>query len=115
MKRTTAKHFLAALVAATLLPLTQASAQERQAGWLALETARGYQKAARYPDWSRAVEAGAADPIREKRSPSKITVRGPEGEGPTLTVWSKKVSFEHPAPVYLFATVEGRAAAVITG
>lgn len=109
------RHLFVALALVTLLPLPAAVAQERSAGWLALETARDYRKAARYPDWSRALEAGALDPIRDERRPEKITVRGPEGEGPALTVWAKKVSFEHPAPVYLFATVEGEAPAVVTG
>lgn len=115
MTRIIARCLLVALLCVTLLPAAAAFAQQRQAGWLALETARDYTKAARYPDWSRALEAGAKDPIREKRVPTKITARDPEGEGPALTVWSKKVSFEYPGPVHLYASVEGNAPAVITG
>lgn len=106
---------LAALFGVAFLPLSAAVAQQPEAGWLARETARDYRKAARYPEWSRALAAGAEDPLRAKRVPDKITVRGPEGEGPALTVWSKQVSYEVGSPVYFFATAEGGAPLAVTG
>lgn len=106
---------LATLLGVAFLPLSAAVAQQPEAGWLALETARDYRKAARYPEWSRALEAGAEDPLRAKRVPGKITARDPEGEGPALTVWSKKVSYEVGSPVTFFATVDGGSPIAVTG
>lgn len=113
--KTIARSLVVALLGVLVLPVASAVAQSAEPGWISLETARDYRKAARYPDWSRALEAGAEDPVRAKRTSSKITVRGAEGEGPALSVWSKQVSYEHPAPVLFFASLEGKAPAVVTG
>lgn len=68
----------------------------------ARQTAAEYRELARYPESSRVLPPGAKDPIREKRMPTKQTVRGPEGT-PSLSVWAAKVSVEVGKPVDLFA------------
>lgn len=70
---------------------------------LALETAREYRERARYPESSRALKVGEADPVREKRTPTKQSRRGPEGKGPELSVWASSVSVEVGKPIDLFA------------
>jgi hypothetical protein len=79
-----------------------ALAQAPDPGLFARQTAAEYRQMARYPESSRVLPAGAADPIREKRMPTKQTVRGPEGT-PSLSVWASKVSVETGKPVDLFA------------
>lgn len=92
---------------ATLAPLAllalPVGAQEPEALRFAQETAREYRQLARYPESSRVLAPGQADPIREKRLPTKQTVRGPEDQGPSLTVWASAVSVEIGKPVDLFA------------
>lgn len=72
-------------------------------GALALETAREYREQARYPESSRALKVGEADPVRVKRTPTKQSRRGPEGAGPELSVWASAVSVEVGKPIDLFA------------
>lgn len=79
-----------------------AIAQER--GSLARETARHYREQARFPRSSHALAAGQRDPVKEKRTPTKQTGRGP-GDA-ALSVWTSAISVEHPKPIDLFATVE---------
>jgi hypothetical protein len=79
-----------------------AFAQVPDAGQFARQTAAEYRQLARYPESSRVLPPGAADPVREKRMPTKQTVRGPEGT-PSLSVWASKVSVEVGKPVDLFA------------
>jgi hypothetical protein len=83
------------------------SSQSSQSSALARSAADDYREAARYPAWSRAVEAGAPDPVRAQRVPSRHSLAGPDGEAPTLTVWADETSFVAPAPVVLHATLEG--------
>ena len=77
------------LTAAVALP-----AASQEAGWLARETVLEYQMQARYPEHSRAIRVGEADPVKEKRTATKQTSRGPEGRGPALSVWGGAVSYE---------------------
>src|SRR6185369_17490404 len=79
-----------------------AFAQVPDAGQFARQTAAEYRQLGRYPESSRVLPPGAADPVREKRMPTKQTVRGPEGT-PSLSVWASKVSVEVAQPVDLFA------------
>ncbi len=107
----------AALIALTsLLPQAQAVAQEAN---LALDAARLYREQAAYPPSSRALGLGESDPIRDDRTPSRISLGGPDGAAPALVVWTSAVSYEAPKPVDLFASLEtaGRKvpALVITG
>lgn len=114
--RTMAGAAVLALAAAALvlvaLPAAAQSVQlpEVADGGLAAQAAASYRSAARYPDHSRAVEPGAPDPVRAKRVPAPHSLPG-RGEGaPVITVWSDEVSFEHPAPVILHATLDRPAA-----
>jgi hypothetical protein len=72
------------------------------------EAAAEYRQLARYPESSRVLAPGAIDPIREKRMPTKQTVRGPEGTA-SLSVWASKVSVEVGKPVDLFAELSSPA------
>lgn len=92
---------LGILMIALALP---AVAQEK--GWLARETAQDYRERARFPESSRALAPGEKDPVKEKRTPTRQSQRGPEGKGPALSVWTGAVSYEAGRPVDLFATVE---------
>ena len=90
-----------ALLALAALP---AAAQELpKPGALALETARAYREQARYPESSRVIKVGEADPVRVKRTPTKQSRRGPGGAGPELSVWASAVSVEVGKPIDLFA------------
>lgn len=103
------KHSAIALLALAALPaLAQQIPQQAQGpgpGRLALETARDYRERARYPESSRALKVGEADPVREKRTPTKQSRRGPEGTGPELSVWASAVSVEVGKPIDLFAEI----------
>jgi len=79
-----------------------ALAQAPDASLFARRTAADYRELARYPESSKALPAGAMDPIREKRTPTKQTTRGPQGT-PILSVWASKLSVEVGRPVDLFA------------
>ena len=68
-------------------------------------TARDYRERARFPRSSRALAQGEKDPVKEKRTPTHQTRRGPEGSA--LSVWASAVSVEHPKPIDLFASLEG--------
>jgi hypothetical protein len=105
---------LLALAALLLLPALPARAQSDR-GWLARATAREYREQARFPESSHPLQAGDRDPVKEKRTPTKQSHRGPDGSGPALTVWADKVGFEHPKPIDLFAQIEGGVALQITG
>ena len=83
-----------------------------EAGKLARDTAKEYREWARYPESSKVIRKGEADPIREKRVPTRQTRRGADSAEPALSVWSAKVSFEKGQPVDLFATLEERNKAV---
>lgn len=97
------------------LPVLPAAAQEMgQKGWLARETAREYREQARFPESSRALKPGDADPVKEKRTATAQTSLGPEGKG-ALTVRAESVSFEVGRPIRLYATVEEGIALEVTG
>lgn len=75
--------------------------------WVASETAREYRERARFPESSRALKAGEKDPVKEKRTATRQSQRGPEGKGAALSVWAGAVSFEKGRPIDLFSTIEG--------
>ncbi|HKI03419.1 MAG TPA: choice-of-anchor X domain-containing protein [Thermoanaerobaculia bacterium] len=83
-----------------------------EAGKLARETAKEYREMARYPESSRALKKGEADPVREKRQPTRQSRRGTDVNDPTLSVWASKVSYEKGQPVDLYASLENRGKAV---
>jgi len=102
-------HLLLAFAAAVLLlPVPAVLAQDDASGvrTLAQHTADVYRQAARYPNDSRPVEAGALDPVRAERVPAPHSLPGRNADSPLITVWSREVSFEAPAPVDLYATVD---------
>ena len=74
---------------------------------LAARAAASYRHAARYPDHARPVAPGAPDPVRAERTPSPQSRAGAGPDAPVVTVWAGQVSYEHPKPVDLYATVEG--------
>lgn len=100
-----------AMIALAAIP---AVAQEMGKGWLARETAREYREQARFPESSRALKPGDADPVKEKRTATEQTQRGPDG-GPALSVKAESVSFEVGRPIRLYATVEDGIALEVTG
>ncbi len=107
-------HGLTLLIAlALLLAASPAGAQATAEGFLRAAAA-DYRGQARYPTHSWALPSGQADPVAAERDPSPVTRRGPEGSGATLAVWAGAVSFEHPEPVDLYAslTLAGQAVAV---
>ena len=65
--------------------------------------APAHDPAARYPHWSRALEAGAADPVLASREPVRQSALGPDGAGPRLTVWASTVAAQPGETVTLFA------------
>lgn len=83
-------------------------------GWLGRETAREYREQARFPESSRALKPGDADPVKEKRTATAQTSLGPEGKG-ALTVRAESVSFEVGRPIRLYATVQDGIALEVTG
>jgi hypothetical protein len=95
------------------------AAAQVEAGKLSRETAKEYREQARYPESSRVLKKGEADPIQAKRIPTRQTRRGPDDAEPAISVWAAKVSFEKGQPVDLYATLESRgkavAAAQVTG
>jgi hypothetical protein len=101
------------MLAAPLLGSRPAAAQAVP-GQLARDTAKDYREAARYPASSHALRKGEADPIQEKRIPTRQTRRGPDEAEPAISVWAAKVSFEKGQPVDLYATLETRGKAVRT-
>jgi len=118
----TAKSSLAltlVLAAAAALPtIAQTVAQPQpELGWIYRETAKDYRQRARYPESSRAILAGEKDPIKEKRTPTRQSLRAPDGS--ELAVWSSAVSVEVGEPVDLFASFDTRGKAapaeLITG
>ncbi len=100
-------------IAMTMLavPVLPAFAQI-EAGKLARETAKEYRELARYPESSRALKKGEADPVREKRQPTRQTRRGSDANDPTLAVWASKVSYEKGQTIDLYASLEDRGKAV---
>lgn len=72
---------------------------------LAERAAANYRAQARYPDHSRGIAAGGADPVRARRTPSPHSLR-PGEDSAKITVWSGEVSYEHPAAVTLYATLD---------
>lgn len=99
------------LLAIPAVPATPAMAQI-EAGKLARETAKEYRELARYPESSRAVKKGEADPIREKRQATRQTRRGSDANDPVLAVWASKVSYEKGQAIDLYASLEDRGKAV---
>ncbi len=83
-----------------------------EAGKLARETAKEYREWARYPESSKVIQKGEADPVKEKRIATRQTRRGPDNAEPALSVWAAKVSFEKGQAVDLFASLEERNKAV---
>lgn len=110
MRKTFGIMLMAALAA---IP---AGAQEvtQEKGWLVRETAREYREQARFPESSRALRPGDADPVKEKRTATAQTSRGPEGRA-ALSVRAESVSFEIGRPIRLYATVEDGVALEVTG
>lgn len=94
-----------------LATATAATAQIEPGGF-ARDNAKEYRELARYPESSRALKAGEADPIKAKRTATRQTRRGPDGAEPWLSVWTAKISYEVGQPVDLFATLEERNKAV---
>jgi hypothetical protein len=108
---TPAKTSALALAGAALIAVTAAAQQplpaELEPGALALESARGYRERARYPESSRPLVAGEADPVRAARVSAPHTLADPRGEGPAITLWAAQVSFVDPEPVTLHASLSG--------
>lgn len=103
-----------------VLPLAGAGAALAQpagesSSALARSAAADYRAAARYPEWSRPVEAGRPDPVRAGRTPARHSLAGPGGEAPELTVWSAATSFVAPEPVVLHAALEGPGRSPVRG
>ncbi len=108
------KTFGIVMIALSVMPaVAQEMGQEK--GWLARETAREYREQARFPESSRALKPGDADPVKEKRTATAQTQRGPEERGPALSVRAESVSFEVGRPIRLYATVEDGIALEVTG
>jgi hypothetical protein len=95
------------LMIAMALPAL-AGAQDKD--WIVRETARDYRIRARFPESSRALAPGEKDPVKEKRTSTQQSSRGPEGKGAALSIWAGSVSYEVGRPVTLFAKIEGGAA-----
>ncbi|MFP5285963.1 MAG: hypothetical protein ACLGI9_09525, partial [Thermoanaerobaculia bacterium] len=72
-----------------LMMIAAAASPVTAQGWLGRETAREYREQARFPESSRALKPGDADPVKEKRTATAQTSRGPEG--PALTVRAESV------------------------
>jgi uncharacterized protein DUF4784 len=107
-------------LAMIMLAVPGLAAAQVDAGKLARETAKEYRELARYPESSRVLAPGEADPVREKRQPTRQSRRGTDANDPTLSVWASKVSYEKGQPVDLFASLENRgktvpAADAVTG
>jgi hypothetical protein len=75
-------------------------------GFVARETAADYRARARFPESSRPLEAGDADPVRAKRVPAPYSLATPGVEG-LLTLWPQETSFPVGEPVELHAAVTG--------
>ena len=103
---TTRKGILAAGFAAALAAVAGSAGAQTTEGWLARQTAKEYRDLARYPESSRPLKAGDADPVKAKRTASVQTAPGPDGKGPVLAVWASKVSYEPGQPVELYARLE---------
>jgi hypothetical protein len=97
------RPMISSLALCALVALPAAAQPLPKPGALALETAREYREQARYPESSRALKVGEADPVRAKRTPTKQSRRGPDGAGPELSVWASAVSVEIGKPIDLFA------------
>ena len=85
-----------------------AQAPTDRSGWLARETAEDDRLRARYPESSRALAEGEADPLRVERTPTPASLAGPDGAEPTLSVWNSAVAYEAGRPIDLFATLTDR-------
>jgi len=113
--RTVACALSLALLVLGVLP-SVAAAQDSHST-LAASAAADYRAQARYPEHSHALEAGRPDPVADRYTPTRHSLGGPDGALPRLSVWAGAVAFQAPAPIDLFATLEGpgRHTAVITG
>ncbi|HEX5719001.1 MAG TPA: hypothetical protein VF179_22755, partial [Thermoanaerobaculia bacterium] len=109
------KTFGIVMIAAAVALPAVAQQMDQEKGWLARETAREYREQARFPEDSRALKPGDADPVKEKRTATAQTQRGPEDRGPALSVRAESVSFEVGRPIRLYATVEDGIALEVTG
>lgn len=94
-------RFVAALAAA--LPVLASAAGTPPP--LAAQAADDYLKAARYPQWSQALEVGAADPLVESRIPTRQSRLGRNGAQPRLAVWASTISAQPGEAVTLFAAL----------
>lgn len=99
-------HLMLCSFAAALVLLAPAPARAEPAPRpLALQAAEDYRERARYPEWSSALEAGAADPLVDARTPTRQSRLGPNGAGPRLSVWSSTVSALPGESVTLYAAL----------
>jgi hypothetical protein len=69
---------------------------------LGRSAAAEYRRRARYPGSSRPLDDGP-DPLERDRKVSRITMPGPSGEDPALTVYPLAIGFEDPEPAVLYA------------
>lgn len=82
---------------------------------LAVEAAEAYRAQARYPEHSKALEAGSPDPIRDERAGHPVTVRSREKADVSLSVRSEQLAYTFEQTVLLYAELKGAEARVITG
>lgn len=123
MKNRFQKILLATLLVALVVPTLGAQepvddgkvALDAQVRPLAVEAAKIYRDQARYPEHSKALSAGALDPIRDERKSHPITVRDRQKADRSLTVWSEQLAYEVGEPVVLYAQLQGIRASAVTG
>src|SRR5262249_11722546 len=87
-------------------PVPAAAAKPRGAippGSVARATADEYRRRARYPRSSQPLAQEDEDPVLRERTLSPVTMRGPHGEEPAITVMPAQVGFESPEPAVLLA------------
>lgn len=82
---------------------------------LAAEAAADYLEKARYPEHSKALPAGAMDPLREERRVQPITVRARDKSGASLSVWSTELSYLSGQAPVLRAVAAGFQPTGLTG
>lgn len=93
---------LAGLAAASAV----AAAESPQPRPLALDAAESYRAAARYPEWTRVLMPGQADPIVLKRTPTRQVLPGRQESGRQLAVWASTLAAEAGQAVDLYASIE---------
>lgn len=100
------KRTLSLVICAAVSLGGQMVAAQDPAAWIAGETAKDYRERARYPESSRALRSGEEDPVKAKRTPTRQSLRAPDGSA--LSVWASAVSVEALDPIDLFASFDGR-------